>query len=242
MNGQAQTMSGKPGAPQTGGAKAGSGPGTWTMYRAMVGVGIFCGLLIVSAYEGTRPVIERKQAEALQAAIFEVLPDVSSTTTFRFDQDDAFEAVTETGAPATGEGLVYAGYDDGGKLIGVAIETQGMGYQDVIRVIYGYAFAQDAVVGLRVLETKETPGLGDKIEKDPTFLKNFERLDVSLNADGSALANPIEFVKPGMKSQPWQIDGITGATISSNATAAMLGTSTAYWVPKIRAALEDFEK
>ena len=50
-------------------------------------------------------------------------------------------------------------------IVGLAVEAQGMGYQDVIRVIYGYSFEQDAIVGIRVLESKETPGLGDKIEK-----------------------------------------------------------------------------
>ena len=37
-----------------------------------------------------------------------------------------------------------------------------MGYQDVIVVFYGYSSADDAVIGIRVLESKETPGLGDQ--------------------------------------------------------------------------------
>ena len=91
-----------------------------------------------------------------------------------------------------------------------------------------------------MLESKETPGLGTKIETDPDFLKNFERLDVTLTDDLSAVANPIEFVKPGKKEQAWQVDGITGATISSNAIANILGASTAYWIPRIQRGLEDF--
>ena len=46
----------------------------WPMYRAMVGVGLACGLLIVGVFVGTKPVIARNRAEALRAAIFEVLP------------------------------------------------------------------------------------------------------------------------------------------------------------------------
>ena len=38
------------------------------------------------------------------------------------------------------------------------------------------------------------------------FLKNFEALDVSLNAEGTALKHEIEMVKPGKKQHPWQID------------------------------------
>ena len=212
-------------------------PSTWRMYRAMVGIGILCGLLIVGAFEMTRPVIERNKAEALQRAIFQVLPEASSSKTFRLDDEDGF---TLHEGKAAGAQLVYAGYDDRQQLIGIAIEAQGMGYQDVIRVIYGYSFEKDAVIGIRVLESRETPGLGTKIETDPEFLRNFERLDVTLTDDLSAVANPIEFVKPGNKEQPWQVDGITGATISSTAIANILSASTSYWIPRIRRALDDF--
>jgi electron transport complex protein RnfG len=209
------------------------------MYRAMVGIGILCGLLIVGVFELTRPVIARNKAEALQRAIFQVLPEASSSQTFRLDGEDRFALHEGEGEGAQ---LVYAGYDAQQRLIGIAIEAQGMGYQDVIRVIYGYSFEKDAVIGIRVLESKETPGLGTKIETDPDFLKNFERLDVSLTDDLSGIAHPIEFVKPGTKEQPWQVDGITGATISSNAIANILSRSTVYWIPRIRRGLDDFSR
>ena len=41
---------------------------------------------------------------------------------------------------------------------------------------------------------------------------NFEALDVALSADGQSLAHPVEAVKSGAKTAPWQVDGITGAT------------------------------
>jgi len=111
----------------------------------------------------------------------------------------------------------------------------------VIGLIYGYSFAEDAIIGIQVLESKETPGLGDKIEVDPEFLANFERLDVSLRDDNSELANPIVPVKHGEKSSPWEVDGITGATISSVAIARILNESAQYWVPRIRSHLRDFQ-
>ena len=43
-----------------------SQPSSWPLYRALVGVGIVCGLLIVSVYVLTLPVIARNEAEALQ--------------------------------------------------------------------------------------------------------------------------------------------------------------------------------
>jgi len=211
----------------------------WQMYRSMVGIGLLCGLLIVVAFDLTKPVIERNKAEALQRAIFQVLPEARSSTTFRLVGEDGFGPLDGKG---DGERLVYAGYDDAGDLIGVAVEAQGMGYQDVIRVLYGYSFETEAIIGIRVLESKETPGLGTKIETDPAFLANFERLDVSLVADGTAIANPIEGVKHGGKEHPWQIDGVTGATISSVAVAKLLRESTVWWIPRIRRGVDDFRK
>ncbi|NIM61747.1 MAG: FMN-binding protein, partial [Acidobacteria bacterium] len=210
-------------------------PSAWKMIRAMVGVGLLCGLFIVGVYQATLPTIERNKAEALQAAIFQVLPAARSSTTFVLGEDGTF-ATLEGDAPT--ERLVYAGYDEQSRLVGLAIEASGMGYQDVITVLYGYSFADEAIVGIRVLASKETPGLGDRIETDEAFLKNFEKLDVSLTADRSAPANPIEAVKHGKKEQPWQVDGITGATISSVAIAEMLRDSAAFWAPRIQSRLD----
>ena len=213
-------------------------PSIWHMYRAMVGVGVFCGLLIVTAFQVTQPIIERNKAEALQEAIFHVLPNTSTSRTYRLDKAGDFKLLE---GKAHGEQLVYAGYDDREELVGLAVEAQGMGYQDVIGVIYGYSFAEEAIIGIQVLESKETPGLGDKIETDAAFLENFEALDVSLRDDLSELANPIVPVKHGEKTHPWEVDGITGATISSVAIAKILNQSAQYWVPRIQSRLGDFQ-
>ena len=214
-----------------------SDPGVWPMYRALVGVGLACGLLIVGVYQLTKPVIERNEAEALQRAIFQVLPAARASVAFERVERDWRSL--ERGARATGP-VVHAAYDADQQLVGVAVEARQMGYQDVIRLLYGYAPEREAIVGIRVLESRETPGLGDRIEKDPDFLANFERLDVSLVADGSALAHPIEAVKHGEKEHPWQVDGITGATISSVAVADALARSASRWVPLIRGDLGAF--
>lgn len=213
-------------------------PGAWPMYRALVGVGLVCGLLVVTAAVGTGPRIRRNQAEALRRAVLEVLPGARTVRSFRWTEAGSFEPLATT---AAGEAVVHAAYDADRRLVGIAVEARGLGYQDVIRVLYGYAPTRNAVVGLRVLESRDTPGLGDRIEHDPGFLRNFTALDVTLAADGSALAHPIETVKPGAKTAPWQIDTITGATVSSAAVARMVARSAAVWVPRLRRALPTFE-
>ena len=209
----------------------------WPMVRAMVGIGVVCGVAIVASFQLTRPVIERKRAEALRAAIFQVLPGAATSRTFRLVDGGAF---TPLEGKADGARVVHAAYDAAGAFVGVAIEAAGMGYQDTIRVLYGWSPDRHAVVGFRVLETRETPGLGDKIDIDPEFLANFDGLDVTLAADGQSLAHPIQLVKKGEKSEKWQIDAITGATVSSRAVANILRESASFWMPRLEPRLADF--
>ncbi len=64
---------------------------------------------------------------------------------------------------------------------------------------------------------------------------------MSLAADGSTMVNPIETVKSGAKTNPWEVDGITGATISSRAIGDILKKSTANIVPTISANVEQIK-
>ena len=209
------------------------------IYGVVLGVGAVCALAIAAVFEFTRPIVEQNRIAMKQTAILKVLP--AATRSVAYAWDETSKAVSPAGPDASESEVVYAGFDSDGKLVGLAIEAEGMGYQDVIRLMYGYSFKKQAVIGTRVLESRETPGLGDRIETDKDFLCNFEKLDVQLDASGDAVANPIEFVKPAEKSEAWQIDGISGATISSRAIAEMLRGSTAYWVPRVQPLADQFK-
>ena len=199
------------------------------MVATMGGIGLACGILIVLTFQLTLPVITRNKAEALERAIFEVVPGATGKSTFAL-VDGRLEPLGDEDTTAM---KFYACYDDENQLVGVAMEASGSGFQDLLRIIYGYSPEKMAVVGMKVLESKETPGLGDKIEKDPQFRANFEALEARPDGAGAAIENPIVLVKPGEKTDPWQIQSITGATISSRAIATILEKSTAANVPVI---------
>jgi len=111
------------------------------------------------------------------------------------------------------------------------MEGSARGYQDVVKVLYGYSLEKEAIIGMTVLESTETPGLGDRANNDPEFHGNFKNLDASLTGDGSAVANPIVTVKNGKKEHPWQIDGISGATVTSTAVGNGIRESTNRLLP-----------
>lgn len=197
----------------------------WEMYRAIVGIGAFCALVIVGVFQGTAARIADNQERFLAGAIAEVLPVTASTVAVDL-LDGRLSATDEPPALP-----VFLAFDADGELAGAVLTGQGMGYQDNIRVLYAYSFDAQAITGFKVLDSKETPGLGDRVEIEPHFIANFEALDAQLNVAGDALANPIVTVKQGEKTEPWQIDGITGATITSEAIGNILNDSADIWVP-----------
>ncbi len=77
---------------------------------------------------------------------------------------------------------------------------------------------------------------------DPEFLKNFVALDAKLNENGDALINEIVTVKAGTKTEEWQIDAISGATISSNAIGKMINQSAQKMLPLIKSNLDELQK
>ena len=210
----------------------------WKMLRAMVGIGMACALLIVFTFEASKPRIKQLKKEALENAITKVVPGISKSVNFKMNNDASFE---EFVGEANGETLVYVGYDENNELKGIAIEAAGQGYADIIRILYGYDPEKKAVVGFYVLESKETPGLGDKIEKDENFLANFEALDVAMNASNDGLMNEVITVKNGGKENAWEVEGITGATISSRAIGAIINASAAEMIPVLEKNIDSFK-
>jgi electron transport complex protein RnfG len=185
------------------------------------------GLLIVLAYELSRPYIEENRRVAVERAVFRVIPGAVRRTELRVGP----EGVRPPAAGDAAGETVHAGYDEGGRLLGVAMQAAAHGYQDTIRVLYGYSPECQCITGMTVLQMAETPGIGDKIATDPTFLENFKALDARPDAAGAGLAHPIQTVRHGTKKEPWQIDAISGATISSRAIGKMLNQSAERNVP-----------
>jgi Na+-translocating ferredoxin:NAD+ oxidoreductase subunit G len=203
-------------APQVANAE----PGPLRLLATMSLAGLMSGLVIVTVFNATLPGITAHKAELLREAVIQVLPGTSRIQRMVWRQDQLIAA--ENGA--ADEAAIFAGFNATGELIGYAIPGTGSGFQDTIRLLYGYHPKEGRIVGLQILDSKETPGSGDKIAKDPDFKANFNDLAVSPK---------IEAVKKGKKSAPYQIDAITGATISSKAVVRILNEANALWLPRL---------
>ncbi len=205
------------------------------MLRTLGGIAMLSGLLVVLVYRLTLPIIAENQRVLTEKAVFQVVQGaVMKHDLVLTDQGNL------VGADLGAQGIrLYAAYDAAGQLAGVAFPGAARGYQDVIQFLFGYDPDCECIVGSKVLKSTETPGLGDKISTDAEYLKNFEALDARLNPEGTGLANAIVPVKQGTKTQPWEIDAISGATISSNAMARAVNEAAQQVVPAVRRALAD---
>jgi len=99
----------------------------------------------------------------------------------------------------TFEDDIYTIYSDGAG-VGYAFLAMGKGSAGEIKILVGLE-DETTIKGITIISQSETPGLGDRITED-SFASRFAGLnieDIALTKDGG------------------EIDGITGATISSGA-------------------------
>lgn len=191
-------------------------PSSVRLALSLAFAGFISGLAIISVFEATLPTITENKARELRAAVFKVLPGVQRMETLQFADGKLSVRIAE----GADDDTVYAGYDSQDVLVGYAIAGEGPGFQDTIKVLYGYMPEQRKVVGMEILDSRETPGLGDKIFKDLEFVANFD--DLSVDPE-------IKAVKKGSKSAANEVDSITGATISSKAVVRIINEARDRW-------------
>ena len=194
---------------------------TFRLVATLAVAGILAGILIAMVNQHTHPIIEAYRAEQLRKAVYEVLPGIARYSTY-FLIDGALTATLPQGAKESDYKRAYFGYDEAGQLKGVALSRGESGFQDIVLVIFGFDPSAGTVSGMKVLESKETPGLGDKIFKDQAFVDQFF----------AGPRVPLVGVKAGSgRGEPNEIDTITGATISSKVVISIINNAVEEWKP-----------
>ena len=187
----------------------------------LAAAGTVAGLLLVFVHQLTAPAIAAHKQRMLVEAIGDVLG--SSDHEVWYWHDNALKSELPDGVDGAKLEQIYKGLDEKGDPIGYAIVAAEPGFADTVRLIFGYDAAGRKLLGMKVLESKETPGLGDKIEKDDKFVGQFEGALYELQG-----------VKAGESSgDRHQIDMITGATISSKVVIRIINNAIEKWEGRI---------
>lgn len=205
---------------------------TVAMIRTLGLVAALCGLIIVSAYQGTYDAVQENKRIAVERAVFKVIPSAQSIVEYVAPPSGTPQKVGAGGTAPAGSIRFYAGYDKDGHLAGIAAEGAAKGYADTVRILFAWDPAKATITGFGVVSSRETPGIGDKIVVDKDFLANFP-LAAPLSDDRMVLAHEIRTVKHGSKTQPWEIDAIAGATITSRAVGKAINEAAQALVPRL---------
>lgn len=202
------------------------------MIRTLTIVSLLCGMLIVVSDVNTRARIRHNQEVIMRESVAQLLPGIRKQIVYAIDPSGGLTIASGV----QGEGpRLFAGYGADGRFLGVVIETSDRGYADVISAMYAYDPDARTITGFKVVDMRETPGLGSRIGSDPEFTANFKALDASGG-------HPITTVKHGTKKNTWEIDAISGATISSRAVGRMLQKSVESVAPVIARNLDRIQR
>ncbi len=150
-------------------------------------LGLISGLVLSLVSNYATPLIHKNEQEAMEEAIYYVLPETAN-----------YETKTANGK------TLYVAKDEGGTPIGLAFTASGSGYQGTIKLMVGVTKDLEKVKGIEILESEETPGLGGKIRGE-NFKSQFRDL---------VARQDLTLVKAA-PTEPGEVQAITGATISS---------------------------
>lgn len=188
----------------------------WRLLFTLALAGGLSGWLVVTVYKLTLPRVQQYAAEQMTSAVREVLKAPARWDTLYLVHD----ALTRT-APADQADVpkAFVGYDGAGQRLGVAIIAAEPGFQELLTLMIGFDPQTGTLIGFKVLDQKETPGLGDKIERDSAFGGQF-----------AGRVPPLRGVRTPPASSS-DVQTITGATISSRAVVRTINHAVARWRP-----------
>lgn len=180
------------------------------MIVVLTAVMILSGLVLATVSGALQPLIAANQEQALAESLASIFDDVENPEFTPLDTGDIWRASA------------------GGRHIGYAARVEATGYGGPIQLIVGISPELDRILGIAVVESVETPGLGARIQEED-FQSQFEGLSVD---------SPITAVKnEPAEPEENEIEAISGATISTNAVVNAVNSA----VPEILSTIEKEE-
>ena len=164
-------------------------------------------VLIAGTWLGTKERIAAEQRKAEERALLEIVPADRHDNSML---DDTLAATTAAGLGLREDKKIYLARLEGKVVAAILPVTAADGYSGDIDLIVGIN-ADGSIAGVRVLNHKETPGLGDKVE--------LKKSDWVLSFDGRSLDNPT-INGWAVKKDKGEFDQFTGATITPRAVVA----------------------
>lgn len=188
----------------------------WKSGVTLAIVAAFCTSMVALTWQLTSDQIEANKKEWLERSLQPALAGL-------FFDGSVTESMILIPAPHELPGseaaIIYRVYASGEPVAALFVVSARDGYAGPIRLLIGVAM-DGTVTGIRVLEHKETPGLGDRID--------ITKSDWVLQFDGRSLRNP-EATQWAIKGDGGQFDQLTGASVTPRSVIKAIRKTLAWF-------------
>ncbi|MDA9296472.1 electron transport complex subunit RsxG [Porticoccaceae bacterium] len=175
-------------------------------------------LILATTNELTYERIEQSEREAAQRALLEIIPLERHDNDMLMDVQPVPEQFWATLGLKKG-GNIHIARDQGQPVAAIIPAVTPDGYSGAISMIIGVNF-NGSVAGVRVVDHRETPGLGDKVD--------LKKSDWILSFNGKSLVNP-QASGWTVKKEGGDYDQFTGATITPRAVVKQVLKTLQYF-------------
>ena len=179
-------------------------------------IAAICTTLVAATYQITRERIVANDKALLEQALQPALAGV-------FYEGGVSESrlvmLPPHDLPGSDAALIYRVYAQDKPVAALFAVTARDGFSGVIRILVGVEF-DGTITGVRILQHRETPGLGDKIEST--------RSDWIFQFDGQSMGNP-EVTGWAIRNDGGEFDQLTGASVTPRAVIGAIRDTLLYF-------------
>ena len=182
----------------------------------LAAIAAICTLLVAATFQLTAERIEANAQAWLERSLEPALSGVffeGSVT------ESKLEVPPPHDLPGNDTAVIYRVFAEGAPVAALFAVTAREGYAGPIRILVGVGI-DGVVTGVRIVEHRETPGLGDRIDQS--------RSDWVYQFDGRSLGNPVE-ARWLLDVDGGDFDQLTGASVTPRAVIKAIRDTLLYF-------------
>ncbi len=182
----------------------------------LAAIAAICTLLVAATYRVTADRISANEQAWLERSLEPALSGVffdGSVTEYKLELDPPHDL------PGNDAAIIYRVFSESEPVAALFAVTARNGYAGPIRILVGVE-VDGSISGVRIVEHRETPGLGDRIHQS--------RSDWVYQFDGRSLSDPVE-ARWLLEVDGGAFDQITGASVTPRAIIKAIRETLLYF-------------
>ena len=179
-------------------------------------IAAICTTLVAATYQLTRDRIVANEKAMLEQSL---QPALAGTAYEGNVSESRLVIQPPHDLPGNDAALIYRVYAQDKPVAALFAVTARDGFSGLIRILVGVTF-DGTITGARILQHRETPGLGDKIES--------AKSDWIFQFDGRSMGNP-EATGWAIRNDGGEFDQLTGASVTPRAVVGAIRDTLLYF-------------